>query len=75
MSFLGIRLNKKVYLEEEAFTLIISMLTLARDGKPYRHLMVHLRDSAERYPRVAMMIQGLARSLEEGLPNRKKDRS
>lgn len=66
MSFLGIgKKSKKVVLEDEAFGLIMEILTLAKGGHPYRHLLTPLRDAAERYPRVAALIKGLHENLQK----------
>lgn len=73
MSFLGIKLKKeKTYIEDEGFNLIMEILTLAKGGNPYRHLLGPLRDHAERFPRVALMIKGLADNLQSGLPRGKR---
>ena len=72
MSFLSPKLKVKVNLEEDAFVVIIEMLTLAKSGKPYRHLLTTIKDRAEQFPRVAMLIQGLAENLQDGLPRNRR---
>lgn len=64
MSFLGIGKKTKVLLEEEAFGAIMEILTLAKGGHPYRHLIGPLRDAAGRYPRVAALVNTLAENLK-----------
>lgn len=64
MSFLGIGKKKKVLLEEEAFGAIMEILTLAKGGHPYRHLIGPLRDAAGKFPRVASLINTLADNLK-----------
>lgn len=63
--------KKKPLLEDEAFGAIMEILTLAKAGHPYRHLLTPLRDAAERFPRVAMLITALAENLQDGLPKRR----
>lgn len=63
--------KKKPLIEDEAFTTIMNIITLAKAGHPYRHLLMPLKDAAERYPRVAMLIQGLADNLQAGLPKKR----
>lgn len=65
MSFLGIGKKKKVFLEEEAFGAIMEILTLAKGGHPYRHLIGPLRDAAGKYPRVAALVKSLAENLQQ----------
>lgn len=67
MSFLGIGKKEKSLLEDEAFGVIMEILTLAKGGHPYRHLLTPLRDAAERYPRVAALVNSLAENLQDGL--------
>lgn len=68
----GIGKPKKEVLETEAFQMIMEILTLAKGGHPYRHLLTPLRDSAEKFPRVALLIKGLADNLHDGLPKGKR---
>ena len=68
MSFLGLKPKPKINLEEDAFGIIMELLTLAKSGKPYRHLLPTLKDRAEQFPRVAMLVQGLYENLQGGLP-------
>lgn len=63
--------KKKPLLEDEAFGTIMEILTLAKAGNPYRHLLMPLRDAADKYPRVAMLIQSLAENLQAGLPRKR----
>ena len=73
MSFLGLGKKKeKSLLEDEAFGVIMEILTLAKAGNPYRHLLAPLRDAAERYPRVAMLVKGLYENLQDGIPKHKR---
>ena len=72
MSFLGIKIGKKKeLLEEEGFNLIMEIITMAKGGHPYRHLLGPLKDHAERFPRVALLVKGLADNLQDVLPKRR----
>lgn len=62
----------KVLLEEEAFTMLMNLLTLAKGGHPYRHLLPALKDGAARYPRVAALVRSVAENLEAGLTPRRR---
>lgn len=63
---------KKPLLEDEAFGVIMEILTLAKGGHPYKHLLTPLRDAAENYPRVAMLVKLLYENLQEGIPPSKR---
>lgn len=73
MSFLGIlRKKEKTYLEDDAFAMVMELITLAKNGQPYRHLLPQLRDRAQQFPRVAALVQNLAQNLEGGLPKSRR---
>lgn len=57
--------KKRVLIEDEAFGVIMEILTLAKGGHPYRHLLSPLRDAARAYPRVAALIKGLHENLSK----------
>lgn len=65
MSFLSVFSKKKPVLEEEAFQMIMELLTLAKGGQPYRHLLPRLKDASSRYPRVAALINSVHDSLQK----------
>lgn len=56
----------KVNLEEDAFRVIVEMLTLAKEGKPYRHLMPVIKERYNQFPRVAALINSLHEYLNKG---------
>lgn len=73
MSFFGIKVKTApVNLEEDAFLLLMELFTLAKNGKPYRHLLPTLKDRAEKFPRVALLVKSLAENLEAGLPRSRR---
>lgn len=49
--------------EDQAFEAIIDLVRLARNGKPYKQLLPGLKESASKFPRVAAMLQQLAKNL------------
>lgn len=50
--------------EERGFTLIMTMVQLARSGKSYRHLLKELKPIVNRAPRVKEMLDLLIHNLE-----------
>lgn len=50
--------------EERGFTLIVTMVQLARSGKSYRHLLKELKPIVNRAPRVKEMLDLLIHNLE-----------
>jgi len=51
--------------EERGFTLIMTMVQLARSGKSYRHLLKELKPIVNRAPKVKEMLDLLIHNLEQ----------